>query len=551
MSGPLRCFFGGSIYYLISAVCILAGVAQILAPVFEQIDAAPIHMVEKFYCLVALNVYELTLLGVALLILLWKNVTDDAVGLAMLIAAFMVGSAVALDTVAPDFPLPVTLFGLGGFILAHSKLLAATRYIIGRVHWTAHLSLGLLLLWNFGMPAVLSWAQHAEYSNPQLVNVWYVGWNASLVFGLVLVGGLLQAPTGSAGENDGGEPFLRRSYMRWIFIGIIFVGSYFHQWALLWSFNLKLQIGDLLPAAGLIAIVGIELLRVYGRDGLVKELAIGGVVAWLVAVVFKLDLYDTTAESTWGLVSYPPLFLLLMAFYFGIDALMRGRVAAEVLMTVFATGGVLVFGAQPGTSLPMNVMAAGTVMSMCLALMAIAHQSSILGLSAAAVYSMTTGFDVEVIRWAEVQRFESWGWAMLLFGALVQVVYCISPKRLPWHLAFGGAVCLAFGVWHCFGREVSLWYAPMVSSLLLLVAMLFVAARTRDWVLLVPSAGPSGVAMYGKLQERWEWMLILLSFVVLAFGAAMSILKAHWTRPPEVSPEVPPGVSPEVSAEET
>ena len=44
------------------------------------------------------------LLAVVVIILLWKNVTDDAVGLTLLISVFLIGSAVALDTTAPDHP---------------------------------------------------------------------------------------------------------------------------------------------------------------------------------------------------------------------------------------------------------------------------------------------------------------------------------------------------------------------------------------------------------------------------------------------------------------
>ena len=83
---------------------------MVLRPVLESSNS----LRDAMPCLLTLHVYELALLGVLLLIV-FKKVVDDAVSLAILMALFLVGTSIALGSVANrgiTMSLYVGLFGI-------------------------------------------------------------------------------------------------------------------------------------------------------------------------------------------------------------------------------------------------------------------------------------------------------------------------------------------------------------------------------------------------------------------------------------------------------
>ena len=77
---------GGSILYCLSAASIIYGIGQIIGPSL----AKSILLSQTLPCLLAINLYELALLAVLVIIVRFRNVTDDAVSLLILIALFLV-----------------------------------------------------------------------------------------------------------------------------------------------------------------------------------------------------------------------------------------------------------------------------------------------------------------------------------------------------------------------------------------------------------------------------------------------------------------------------
>lgn len=524
----VRALAGGSIFYLLSAVCILLGVAKVIVPMYEQIGLPPGQAIEKLFCLVALNLYELMLLGVALLILLWKNVVDDAVSLTLLIAVFLIGSGVALDTIAPDFPLAAVLFGLVGCVLAIAKLSAMARHITGPLRRGTYAALAILLAWNFLMPAALGFAQSAQMSNLSLVQIWFAGWWVTLIGAIVLIIDLSRIPHGFAGVGDAHQPLLRRQIMRWNVVGLLLVGTFVHQDALAWAFNLKLQVGDLLLALGALALLWLELRRAYGCRHTPGDVALGLVPLAAAITVIHAGSYDTTATATIGLIAYPPMALLAIALGYAALALRWESATYTAFTVAYATAGALFFGTHPASPTVLNVLAAGCVLALGLAIIGALARSMLPVVAAALVLALSTSFDPKAMHWHAAQRLEPWIVAMMLFGLLTQVIACVRPGGWRYALALAGSVMLSFGVWHCFGRHGSALHTPVsaaLTGLALLVGMALVTWRTQHWWCMIPAIGPLVVALYQRLHAHVGWLLILCSFLVLALGAFASILK--------------------------
>ena len=91
---------GGSILYCLSAASIIYGIGQIIGPSL----AKSILLSQTLPCLFAINLYEIALLAVLVIIVRFRNVTDDAVSLLILIALFLVTSGLTLGTLTPGSP---------------------------------------------------------------------------------------------------------------------------------------------------------------------------------------------------------------------------------------------------------------------------------------------------------------------------------------------------------------------------------------------------------------------------------------------------------------
>ena len=310
---------GGSIFYLASAVCILVGVYQVVVPLYNQPDIA----LEKFGCLATLNIYELLVIAITLLIVLWRHVTDDAVLLAFLIAAFLIGSATALDTVAPDFPGPTLAFGAAGLLLAMAKVYTLGRWITGRMSRLTVTGLVFLLAWNFLMPGVLGLIMSHGLVVAPLRQAWLTGGFVTLLGGTVLIAAAWRLPTGGGAINDSGKPFLSTSVMRWSLILLSLVGVFVHQYALNWAFGLNFRMMDLLSGLAVLSLLIIELRRAY--DVRPRRSDMLPLVVTLFAVIACIESDAQTVRLGWniGVVSFAPIVALAMAVVIEIMAWRR------------------------------------------------------------------------------------------------------------------------------------------------------------------------------------------------------------------------------------
>ncbi|MEX0777326.1 MAG: hypothetical protein WD042_16605 [Phycisphaeraceae bacterium] len=310
---------GASLIYLISAALILLGLGEVLDPIYDDPSVAG----EKFLALATLSGYELLLLGVALLIVLWKQVTDDAVSLTILVAAFLVGCATAIDVVAPDYSRSALFIGFAGIVMAAFNLFSLRRWLIDRFTPLQWAVLGVLLGWNFLMPGIIGLSMGTRRIGPELVPLWYVGFYMTLAGAALLWFAALRQRLGHISMRDFGKVFLRSASMRWLFVTVVMLATFGHQYALIWAFNLPLLVGDFLPAMVLTTLIGLEITFGYGRRRW-----------WLMALIIVVPMvagawiWGAQALSqrwawTWGLVGQPAVAMLLLTIGLTVTAWRR------------------------------------------------------------------------------------------------------------------------------------------------------------------------------------------------------------------------------------
>ena len=164
---------GGSVLYCLSALSIVYGITQIIGPPLAKSGV----FTDILPCVAVLNAYELALLAVLVLIVVWHNVTDDAISLVILVALFLVASGMTLGVVAPSGLDICLAIGFASVVLGLAKLYVLRRFISLRIGALSVLGLALILAWNFLGPSLMARPLMARTSTDELRrHQWLLGW---------------------------------------------------------------------------------------------------------------------------------------------------------------------------------------------------------------------------------------------------------------------------------------------------------------------------------------------------------------------------------------
>ena len=520
----LRLFTRGSPLYLLSAACILYGLSQIIVPLYANLDEPK---AEKFYCLGAINLYEIALLAVALIVISYKHIMDDAISLVTLIGAFLVGSAAALNTVAPAEPVWATCIGLLGMVLAVGKLGLLDRHVIGRLGGWPLVVISVLVVWNFLAPAVLGWCVNNQMTGPAHQQVWAGAWCVVLSAGALLVLGVMRLPTGRLAQHGQPRSWLGSELARWLFAGLILTASFLHAWGQTWAFWMHIRAGDLLPVVGVLAMLAIGLRHALGRKRNHYDAVIAVVPIVLAALVLVTRNHTFGVNAGLGLISYPPVFaavigvaLVAAAWHLRRPGLLSPAVTGLVLASA-------TFRVPAGAAPDLNWPAAVVMLGVAMVVLAIVFRSQYWALGAAAVVAFGATFAGPTRTWTEENGLASLALLLVIVGLLFQVVHYLFRSKQSRYAAVAGTLMLAVGVMHCFVRPGSGVYHPFIAGVAVLAVGAALFGVVRDWLIAVPTVAPVGLAV-GQATPGSGWNWVILSFMLLAAGAVVSVWKERW-----------------------
>ena len=526
---------GASILYSLSALSILYGMARLIGPVLAQSGA----LSETLPCIGALNLYELALLGVLLLVVLWRNVTEDAVSLAILIALFLIASGMALDTVANDDPNVAAAVAVACVGLAGLKVQALVRGVSLPLTGLLLAACGVILAWNVTMaPVMAHMIRHELGGADSLLTAWQAGWVALLGSAALMLVHAARVPTGQARGAHSMASFLKTPAMAWLFVSVLFVGAAVHQYALAYIFDVPVSAADWLPGLALAALVALEVLRGYDRLPEARETALACVPLAGAAAAIAVGLFDSVPALGIALLWYPPVWLALTGLGLARYCVRNGRRWLWCAALAYLLAAVLTVGTAP-TGLPaLNWHACGLVVVFLLLAGGLLRQNATM-LMAAVVLTAVGVARTDLVRLLaqEYGPHTRAALAGVTAGLGTMAVYLLLPRTLPRWVAIDGALLLALGTVYLSengpGLAASLGNGMGVACVAALVWL-----RTRDMVTAGILCGPLVWAVYRGAQAAAAWRYVGLSFVLLAAGAIYSLRSGRTTHASACLPRI-------------
>ncbi|MCK4999714.1 MAG: hypothetical protein KAS23_09270 [Anaerohalosphaera sp.] len=512
---------GGSIVYCLCALSIIYGIGQIVGPALADSYEAS----QTMPAVGVLNLYEICLLGALIYIVVRRKVTDDAVSLVLLIALFLVGTGLTLGTIAPTSFWPCLSIGIGCVGLGAGKLYAMRKFVSLRIGVLSFVGLMIVLMWNFLGSPLMAWAfVLGEWTDETRHGQWMLSWLVMIVgAGFIIAEAMLVKGTEIA-ANRKGNPFIRTYAMVWVFGLALLTAAGGHQYAVSYMFVIDWVWGDYIPLAAVMALLGIELLRCWGRS---FEIEFGEVVLACVPLLLMAVAIDDRAVNASFLfgsevIAYPPVLLAIVGGVVCLQGVVHRREFLIYAALAYAFSVLLTVGFDASNPYDLNWRLCGSGVIAAVTVIGIVKRNPVVCFLAVSLASF--GLAVS-------QRFnlyvDQFGMSQVGAVAAVMGLGCITIS-----LVFGmkthkvivilGSICLMAGMFDFLGG--SLGVKDVVVGVVAggLCAGLWFRVRNVPAVLLVglPFV-PKLLMLPGNMSS---WAFVVLSFVLLFAGIVVSSL---------------------------
>lgn len=516
---------GGSILYCLSALSIVYGITQIIGPPLAKSSA----LADILPCVAVLNAYELALLAVLVLIVVWRNITDDAISLVILVALFLVASGMTLGVVAPS-GLDICLsIGAASVILAFGKLYILRRYVSLRIGVLSAIGLMLILAWNFLGSSAMARPIMARVATDELRrSQWLLAWLVLIVgAAMIFVEAAIRRYPQSNGERVR-TPFLHTHAMTWVFALVVLAAAGFHQYGVAYMFAVDHLDGDFIPLIAVMSLLLIELIRSFGGPCEVLQILISLVPLGLAAAA----VHGKAAAMPTGVgveaITYPPVTLGVMALALLWLSIRHGWKAFRYVAIVYVLG--ILFTLTQNYEFNLKLAGIGVVVVL-LALGAIQRNVS---LCFAGVLGLMIGLNsTEMLaRFARAHDLTVIGATLGAGGVGILAIALAFGRRTPPAFVLLGTLSAAACIYDYLPKALH-W---VDLAILLIIGALFAAllARTKDvapalvlWIPVLPRG-------YLFATQMSSWSFVVLSFLLLFLGAMASLFLKQ-RRPPEAT----------------
>ena len=508
---------GGSILYCLSAMCVIYGIGAVLGPVF----AGTFTLADTLPCIVALNVYELALLAVLVVIVMWQDVTDDAISLVVLVALFLVVTGIALTTTSPlkSGPPWVLLLGASCFVLAMGKVFVLKRFIGMRISANLWSGLALVLGWNF-----LAGARFADATIMKGVGrqQWLVSWLVLLAGGVTILLDTVLRRDEPPDASSKKAAFLRRPAMGWVFALLLLAAAGVHQYALGYVFGVDSAFVDYVPLVSILSLVAVQL-ALHLRTGagyLEAALAAVPLAVFLLALLEAPHLENPALGIQ--LLWYPPVFLGLTGATVLALGLRRRCAGLLAVVPLYALGVLLTSTSSGAVPQDLHWQLAGALLVSGLFVAGLLRRSATLCFLAVIVgtggFSATHAFQ-------GFTRFLGLGWwpGTLGLAGLGTLVVALVFGRMPRALLFLAALGVIVSAFDYLPSHFG--YADLFTVLVLGALGVGLWLRFRQWYPVTVLAGPLVYRLVVACVRLSSWRYVLLGFVLLFIGAWVSIRK--------------------------
>jgi len=518
----LKSFFrvtGGSSLYCLSAVFIAYGIVMVLKPIL----AASNTLRDAVPCLLTLHVYELALLGV-LLVIVFKKVVDDAVSLVILAAIFMVGTSIALGSVA-DRGIPAAVYwGIAGIVLVLVKIGAMRRLCHIPFKGLCIAGLVTVMAYNYFGPALMARGVSLNPTNEAARrDLWL--W----LYLFMLGGGMIvwmEALRGKAAEKND-RPFLQSPVRVYFWAAVIIAASGIHQYTMAYAFTLERVVLDYVPAATVVCLLVMEILRYSRKRITFIELIILSIPG--VLTLYAIDLKSVLSAGKFGpeLISYPPVICMVMVFITAGLAVYRQNRWLWIGTAAYGLGVVLTFGFSPQYPYDLNIFACAGILVIVLLTSGLFFQNPYVCLAGVVLLCMGTPFLDKFSEIVEGRQLTQIGAVAGIFGMGVIGIYLLFVDKLVWFVRVLGAVFLAGFILDYLPGSLHWRYLGTGLFVGLLIIVLWLRTKKLDVIsiLLIPFF----IKAYILTKQLAAWRYVIVGFVLLAAGAVASLFKRSTT----------------------
>ncbi|OQA03713.1 MAG: hypothetical protein BWY69_00280 [Planctomycetes bacterium ADurb.Bin401] len=511
---------GGSLFYCLSAFAIIYGVAQTIGPLLADGK----NLKEALMCVVTLNIYELSLLAVLVVIVVFRNVTDDAISLIVIAALFLITSGATLGTAGYREPRICLYIGLICSVLGFAKLLVLKKNIKIKIGVVSFAGITLVLLWNFLTGTLMSDFLLSGTANPEKMQErWIAGW-------CVFLSGILLTFLESAGvsqskidENNNRNVFLHRYSMARLFAILLFAAGCAHIYGMAYMFSIKHYLGDYLPFTVMISLMIYEFVRSLKKPQPELELFI----LCIPACFFIVALADSQIKTGWGLnlniLWYPPILAGITGAVIFTLGIKNKSDCLKYVSAVYVLLALLTVKYSPARPEELNWKFAGVFIVTALLLLGIIKKN--IALCVLSIFILSFGLlsmnSLESIS----KRFGlTVGGTMAICCGSGLLALCIGfGKKSPQILSLFASFVLMLGLFDFILANSSWVLFPI--AMVVIVTGVIVLLRTRHIAPLIILLIPFCYKMYGIGRSLSNWRAIIAGFLFLFIGAFFSYIK--------------------------
>jgi hypothetical protein len=508
---------GGSVLYCLSAVAVAYGIVNMMRPILAESKT----LREALPCIFTLQVYEIALLGVLVLIVS-KKVIDDAISLTILVSIFLIGTSMALGSVA-DKDITMSLYvGLAGIGLALGKFQVMLRFARIPFRILSFLGLGILVICNYLGPNILARSLSVEPANELARrSLWlFILLIMLLGAGLVIIEAVRRKQREQQDEQTG---FLQRPVMVYVFALIIVIASGVHQYTMAFTFALERVLGDYVPVIAVATLLLVEIFRRCGKRFGFIEIVISCMPLAVMMLAIQRKSVLATSQLNFGLICYPSVLLGLFGLALAGLAMCHRWNKLFYVVFVYFLGVILTFGFSPEYPHDLNIHICLWTVVISLLFYGIIIRNQYISLAGFGILcfelSLQDAFSTFVLSYNVTEA----GGLLGVGGLGCMALYLFFGQRFNKAIRIIGAICLAVFVYEYLPTNIHWRYLIiLIGTGLLAIGLWYRARDTRVRIIL---SIPYLMRLYIVAKQIAYWRFVILGFLLLGVGTIVSLLK--------------------------
>jgi hypothetical protein len=519
---------GGSILYCLSALSIIYGISRIMGPLLVE----PKALGDATPCLGALNLYELALLGTLVFIVVWRHVTDDAISLVILIPLFLIGSGIALVTVAGSAPGVAIGIGAACAAVGIFKLAVLKRWVRLPVGWLTLAGLALVVLWGFLAGPILRWVVDGYALMPSVRRgIWLGNLLFLLVAGGICLAGIVRAKLRETEDGETPRPFLRTPPMVCLLALVLFAAAGASLYAIGYVFSVRYAWGDFAILVTLETFLLMEAILHAGRRGVLPAAVVSCVPLALVLTGLASNVFfGAPPEWSLELLGHPAFVLAATGALLVWTSFRTHWAGFLVLAGVYAVSAVMTAGFHPGRGeVELNWRLSAGLVGAILFVTGLVLRRAPLCIIAVLLGALGIAVNESFVRSAHDAGLTWIGAVGGMVGAGWLAVFVLFRLDELVPLAVLGAVGVAGCALDFTGGDAGWRDAAALPALAALAVV--VCWRGRALLPALTLAAPMAVRGWVLFREMSDWRYVVLSFVLLGVGAWRSSVKGRGHTP--------------------